>query len=62
MFRHILSFSGLSWKLKKVAIDFLLSINGSESFDDDRSDYISYMPSIFAALQVVSRVLRIRIF
>lgn len=59
MFRHILAFAGLSWKLKKHAIDFLLSINGFESFDDKESDYISYMPSLFAALQVVTRVLQI---
>ncbi|XP_022940401.1 aberrant root formation protein 4 [Cucurbita moschata] len=57
MFRHILSFLGLSWKLKKDAIDFLLSINGSESFDDDQSEYISYMPSIFAALQAVQIII-----
>lgn len=59
MFRHILSFAGLSWKLKKHAIDFLLCINGSESLDGEQSDYISYMPSLFAALQVVACILQI---
>lgn len=59
MFRHILTFPALSWKLKKHAIDFLLCINGSENFDDKQSDYVSYMPSLFAALQVVTRVLQI---
>uniref|UniRef100_A0A0A0L4D6 Aberrant root formation protein n=1 Tax=Cucumis sativus TaxID=3659 RepID=A0A0A0L4D6_CUCSA len=57
MFRHILSFPALSWKLKKHAIDFLLCINGSESFDDKESDYISYMPSLFAALQAVQIII-----
>ncbi|KAL4022117.1 hypothetical protein IC575_015840 [Cucumis melo] len=57
MFRHILSFAALSWKLKKHAIDFLLCIHGSESFDDKQSDYISYMPSLFAALQAVQIII-----
>ncbi|XP_038897736.1 aberrant root formation protein 4 [Benincasa hispida] len=57
MFRHILSFAALSWKLKKHAIDFLLWINGSESLDDKQSDYISYMPSLFAALQAVQIII-----
>ncbi|XP_022131885.1 aberrant root formation protein 4 isoform X1 [Momordica charantia] len=57
MFRHILSFAGLSWKLKKHAIDFLLCINGSESLDGEQSDYISYMPSLFAALQAVQMII-----
>lgn len=59
MFRHVLSFAALSWKLKKHAIDFLLCINGLESFDDKQSDYISSMPSLFAAFQVVFHVLQI---
>lgn len=57
MFRHVLSFAALSWKLKKHAIDFLLCINGLESFDDKQSDYISYMPSLFAAFQAVQIII-----
>lgn len=56
MLKHIYSFVNLPWDLKKQAIDFLLCItdrNIAQNSDDEHTDFSSYIPSLFAALQVV---------
>ena len=55
MLKHIYSFVNLPWELKKHAIDFLLCITDENISQkcDEHIDFSSYMPSLFAALQVV---------
>lgn len=60
MLKHIFPSGKLSWEFKKHAIDFLLHItdgNNYQKSDSDHSDFASNMPSVFAALQVVSFML-----
>lgn len=62
MLRHIFAFPNLPWDLKKQAVNFLLSITDGQSSplcDDEHTDFSSYMPNIFAALQVVSVILHL---
>lgn len=57
MLKHMYSFVSLPSDLKKHAIDFLLCItdgNVSQNLDDEYIDFALYMPSLFAALQVLS--------
>ncbi|CAJ1972043.1 unnamed protein product [Sphenostylis stenocarpa] len=53
----VLSFVNLPWELKKHAIDFLLCITDdgsvSRNCNEEHSEWSSYMPSLFSALQVV---------
>jgi len=54
--KQVLSFVNLPWELKKHAIDFLLCItDGSvtRNYNEEHSEWSSYMPSLFSALQVV---------
>ena len=54
--KHVLYFVNLPWELKKHAIDFLLSITDegvSRNYNEERSEWSSYVPSLFSALQVV---------
>ena len=58
--RNVLSCINLPWELKKQAINFLLSIvdgNVSHEYDNEHVECSSYMPSLFATLQVVSPIL-----
>lgn len=60
MLKHIFFSGKLSWEFKKHAIDFLLHItdgNNSQKSDSDHTDFASYMPSVFAALQGVIMVI-----
>lgn len=53
MLKHVLASLYLPWQLKKHAISILLCItdgNVSKNCDDEDSEY---MPSVFAALQVL---------
>lgn len=55
MLKHILSSGNLPWDFKEHAINFLLDItdeNISQENGGDHNDFSSYMPSVFAALQV----------
>ena len=57
MLKHIFSSANLPWELKKHTINFLLWImdgNLSEKCNDEVSDCSSYVPGLFASLQVVS--------
>lgn len=59
MLKHIFSSSDLPWRLKKHAVDFLLCItegNISRGSDGEHSDFLPYLPSYFAALQVMVSV------
>ena len=56
MLKHIFSSDNLPWELKKHTIDFLLWImdgNLSRKCDDEVTDCPSYVPGLFASLQVV---------
>jgi hypothetical protein len=60
MLKHIYCFVNLPWDLKKHAINLLLCItdgNISQKCDDELADLSSYVPNLFAALQVVSDIL-----
>lgn len=60
MLKHIYSFINLPWDLKKEAINLLLCItdgNLSQKCDDEHTDLSSFMPNLFASLQVVSDIL-----
>ncbi|KAH7524583.1 hypothetical protein FEM48_Zijuj06G0134900 [Ziziphus jujuba var. spinosa] len=60
MLKHVFASLSLPWKLKEHAIDFLLCImDGSISrmYNDEDTDCSSYMPSLFAALKAVQRVI-----
>ncbi|KAF3447064.1 hypothetical protein FNV43_RR12244 [Rhamnella rubrinervis] len=59
MLKHILAFVSLPWELKKYTIEFMLCImegNVSQKCNDEFADCSSYMPSLFATLQAVQRV------
>lgn len=54
--KHVLSFVSLQWELKKHTINFLLCITDDgicRNCDDEHSEWSSYMPNIFSALQVL---------
>ncbi|XP_027940027.1 aberrant root formation protein 4 isoform X2 [Vigna unguiculata] len=54
--KQVLSFVNLPWELKKHAIDFLLCITDgsiSRNCNEEHSEWSSYMPSLFSALQAV---------
>lgn len=56
MLKHIFSSANLPWELKKHSVDFLLWImdgNLSRKCDDEIADCSSYVPGLFASLQVV---------
>lgn len=58
--KHVLYFVNLPWELKKHAIDFLLSITDegvSRNYNEERSEWSSYVPSLFSALQAVKMVI-----
>lgn len=58
--KHVLYFVNLPWELKKHAIDFLLSITDegvSRNYNKERSEWSSYVPSLFSALQAVKMVI-----
>lgn len=54
--KHVLSFVSLPWELKKHTINFLLCITDGDirgKCEDEHSQWPSYMPNIFSALQVL---------
>lgn len=54
--KHVLSFVSLQWELKKHTINFLLCITDEgvcRNCDDELSEWSSYMPNLFSALQVL---------
>ena len=54
--KHVLSVVNLPWELKKHTINFLLCITDggiSGNYNDEHSEWSSYMPNLFSALQVV---------
>jgi hypothetical protein len=54
--KHALSFVSLPWELKKHTINFLLCITDGDicgNCDDENSQWPSYLPNIFSALQVL---------
>lgn len=56
MLKHVFASVSLPWELKEHMIDFLLCItngNISRICNDEDTDCSSYMPTLFAALQVV---------
>ncbi|XP_050885862.1 aberrant root formation protein 4 [Lathyrus oleraceus] len=58
--KHVLSFVSLPWELKKHTINFLLCITDGDirgKCEDERSQWPSYMPNIFSALQAVKMVI-----
>ncbi|XP_017428261.1 aberrant root formation protein 4 isoform X2 [Vigna angularis] len=58
--KQVLSFVNLPWELKKHAIDFLLCITDgriSRNCNEEHSEWSSYMPSLFSALQAVKMVI-----
>ncbi|KAF8393088.1 hypothetical protein HHK36_021329 [Tetracentron sinense] len=60
MLKYILCSIDQPWELKKHAIDFLLSImdeNFSQKYNDENTDCSVYMPSLFAALQAIEKVI-----
>jgi len=53
---HVLSFSMLTWALKKHTINFLISITDGDirrNWDGEHSQWSSYMPNLLSALQVL---------
>ncbi|KAL5559714.1 hypothetical protein UlMin_035925 [Ulmus minor] len=60
MLKHVLASFSLPSELKKDTIDFLLTVtegNISQKCDDEDTDFLSYMPSLFVALQAVQKVM-----
>ncbi|KAK7377187.1 hypothetical protein VNO80_02608 [Phaseolus coccineus] len=58
--KQVLTFVNLPWELKKHAIDFLLYITDgsvSRNCNEEHSEWSSYMPSLFSALQAVKMVI-----
>ncbi|XP_020235649.1 aberrant root formation protein 4 [Cajanus cajan] len=58
--KHVLSFVNLPWELKKHATDFLLCITDGDvsgNYNEEHSEWSSYMPSLFSALQAVKMVI-----
>lgn len=58
--KHVLSFVSLPWELKKHTINFLLCITDGDirgNCDDEQSQWSSYMPNLFSALQAVKMVI-----
>ncbi|MED6109527.1 hypothetical protein PIB30_034523 [Stylosanthes scabra] len=58
--KHVLSFVNLPWELKKQTINFLLCITDrciSRECLDEPSEWSSYMPNIFSALQAIKMVI-----
>ncbi|XP_061363892.1 aberrant root formation protein 4 isoform X2 [Gastrolobium bilobum] len=58
--KHVLSFVNLPWELKKHTINFLLCITDGAipgNYDDEHSEWSSYMPNLFSALQAVKMVI-----
>ena len=53
--KHVLSFVSLPWELKKHTINFLLCITDGDIRGncDEQSQWSSYMPDLFSALQVL---------
>ncbi|RYR03973.1 hypothetical protein Ahy_B06g083467 isoform G [Arachis hypogaea] len=57
--KHVLSFVNLPWELKKHTINFLLCITDgcvSGEYLGEHSEWSSYMPNIFTALQVLTDI------
>ncbi|KEH39857.1 aberrant root formation protein [Medicago truncatula] len=57
--KHVLSFVSLPWELKKHTINFLLCITDGDihgNCDDEQSQWSSYMPNLFSALQVLADI------
>lgn len=60
MLKHVLASGNLPWQLKKHTINFLLCIidgNISRKNDVEHTNCSSYMPSLFAALQAIQKVI-----
>ncbi|CAJ2655856.1 unnamed protein product [Trifolium pratense] len=58
--KHALSFVNLPWELKKHTINFLHCITDGDicgNCDDEHSQWPSYLPNIFSALQAVTMVI-----
>ncbi|QHN86463.1 aberrant root formation protein 4 isoform X2 [Arachis ipaensis] len=58
--KHVLSFVNLPWELKKHTINFLLCITDgcvSGEYLGEHSEWSSYMPNIFTALQAIKMVI-----
>ncbi|ESW33150.1 hypothetical protein PHAVU_001G047200 [Phaseolus vulgaris] len=58
--KQVLTFVNLPWELKKHAIDFLLCITDgsvSRNCNEEHSEWSSYMPSLFSALQAIKMVI-----
>nr|XP_025606549.1 aberrant root formation protein 4 isoform X2 [Arachis hypogaea] len=58
--KHVLSFVNLPWELKKHTINFLLCITDgcvSGEYLGEHSEWSSYMPNIFTALQAINMVI-----
>lgn len=58
--KHVLSFVSLPWELKKHTVNFLLCITDGDirgNCDDEQSQWSSYMPNLFSALQAVKMVI-----
>ncbi|XP_056174855.1 aberrant root formation protein 4 isoform X2 [Syzygium oleosum] len=59
MLRHVFCSATLPWRLKKHAIDFLLCITEgdiSQECESETLDFSSFVPSHFAALQVLADI------
>ncbi|MED6119711.1 hypothetical protein PIB30_014082 [Stylosanthes scabra] len=58
--KHVLSFVNFPWELKKHTINFLLCITDgciSRECLDEHSEWSSYMPNIFSALQAIKMII-----
>ncbi|KAK7260920.1 hypothetical protein RIF29_27221 [Crotalaria pallida] len=57
--KHVLSFVNLPWELKTHTINYLLRITEgvSGNYEDEHSEWSSYMPTLFSALQAVKIVI-----
>ncbi|XLS61925.1 hypothetical protein HN51_016153 [Arachis hypogaea] len=58
--KHVLSFVNFPWELKKHTINFLLCITDgcvSGEYLGEHSEWSSYMPNIFTALQAIKMVI-----
>ncbi|XP_031402083.1 aberrant root formation protein 4 isoform X2 [Punica granatum] len=60
MLKHIFSSADLPWRLKEHAIDFLFCITEGDILrgsDGEHPDFLSFLPSLFAALQGIQMVI-----
>ncbi|KAJ4959028.1 hypothetical protein NE237_026139 [Protea cynaroides] len=58
--KYILASMDQPWLLKKHTIDFLLCIldrNTSQNYNDEHTDCLIYMPSLFSALQAIEKII-----